>query len=210
MFKTIKQSFLLLCIAMLAFAVNAADFTDGKHYQTIENDKSETPKVTEFFSFYCPHCYQFEPIAMALEESLPKGAEFEKSHVNFLQGLPAQVQSNLSYAYIIAQQAGKEQQVTAQIFDSIHQKKAELSDIKDVKKLLELNGISEKDFDQSMSSMLVIAAEQKMQEQQELFGKLGALSGVPTFIVNDKYKINMREVKSQADLEALVKYLLAK
>ncbi|NOU51867.1 thiol:disulfide interchange protein DsbA/DsbL [Pseudoalteromonas sp. JBTF-M23] len=210
MFKTIKQSLLLLVIPLLTFAVNAADFTDGKHYQTIENAKSETPKVTEFFSFYCPHCYQFEPIAIALENSLPEGAEFEKSHVNFLGGLPAQVQSNLSYAYIIAQQAGKGKQVAAQIFDSIHKKKANLAEIKDVKKLLELNGISEKEFDQSMSSMLVIAAEKKMQEQQELFGKLGALTGVPTFIVNDKYKINVRELKSQAELESLVKYLLEK
>ncbi|BBN80254.1 thiol:disulfide interchange protein [Pseudoalteromonas sp. A25] len=210
MFKTIKQSLLLLFIPMLAFAVNAADFADGKHYQTIDNKKSDTPKVTEFFSFYCPHCYQFEPVALALEQNLPKGATFEKSHVNFLGGLPAQVQSNLSYAYIIAQQFGKEKQVAAQIFESIHQKKVNFSDIKDVKKLLELNGISEKEFDQSMSSMLVIAAEKKMQDQQELFGKLGALSGVPTFIVSDKYKINMKELKSQAELESLVKYLLEK
>ncbi|CAM4287427.1 thiol:disulfide interchange protein DsbA/DsbL [Pseudoalteromonas byunsanensis] len=210
MFKTIKQSLLIMCLPLLAFAVNAADFSDGKHYQTIENKKSETPKVTEFFSFYCPHCYQFEPVALSLEASLPEGAEFEKSHVNFLGGASAQVQSNLSYAYIIAKQAGKEKEVAAQIFESIHMKKADLHDIKDVKQLLALNGISEKQFDDSLSSMLVIAQEKQMQDQQELFSKLGALKGVPTFIVNDKYKVNMKEIKSQAELEELVKYLLQK
>jgi thiol:disulfide interchange protein DsbA len=210
MFKIIKQSLLILCIPLMAFAASAAEFVDGTHFKTLDNPKSTNAKVTEFFSFYCPHCYQFEPIAIALEQGLPKGASFEKSHVNFLGGIPAQVQSNLSYAYIIANQMGKGKEVAADLFDTIHKKGNRLTDIKEVKKLLAGHGISEAQFEQHLSSMLVIAQEKKMQDQQEHFGKIGALTGVPTFIVNDKYQVNMRSLKSQQELNELVKHLLEK
>jgi thiol:disulfide interchange protein DsbA len=209
MLKALKLSILLLCMPLLVMAAEF-DFKEGVHYQTLTTQKSEQAKVTEFFSFYCPHCFRFEPVAKALEQSLPEGAVFEKSHVNFLGGLPAQVQSNLSYAYIVAKQMGKGDEIAAKIFDSIHVKKAPLNDIKDVKKLLDINGINEKQFDAALASMPVIAAEKLMQDEQERFSKAGALSGVPTFIVSDKYKVNTNSLKSQEQFNALVKHLLAK
>lgn len=205
MLKKLKLSLLLLC---LPFAALAADFKAGDQYTVLDIEKSNTPQVTEFFSFYCPHCFKFEPVAKALEKSLPAGAEFVKSHVNFLGGLSPQVQSNLSYAYIIAKQNGKGEQVADQIFKSIHVQRAPLDNIKDVKQLLELNGIDNAKFDQEIASMPVIAAERAMQDKQNKFSKLGALTGVPTFIVNDKYKININTIKSQQQLDELVAFLL--
>ncbi|MDB2355684.1 MULTISPECIES: thiol:disulfide interchange protein DsbA/DsbL [unclassified Pseudoalteromonas] len=205
MLKKLKLSLLLLC---LPFAALAADFKAGDQYTVLDIEKSSTPQVTEFFSFYCPHCFKFEPVAKALEKSLPSGAEFVKSHVNFLGGLSPQVQSNLSYAYIIAKQNGKGEQVADQIFKSIHVQRAPLDNIKDVKQLLELNGIDNAKFDQEIASMPVIAAERAMQDKQKKFSKLGALTGVPTFIVNDKYKININTIKSQQQLDELVAFLL--
>ncbi|MCF2911101.1 thiol:disulfide interchange protein DsbA/DsbL [Pseudoalteromonas sp. DL2-H2.2] len=207
MLKSIKVALIALCMPVLAMA---ADFTDGKHYQTLTTAKSDSAKVTEFFSYYCPHCFQFEPVAKALEKNLPAGAVFEKSHVNFLGGLSPQVQSYLSYAYIIAKHHGKAQQVSDQIFNTIHVQQVQLKDLKDIKKLLEANGISGEQFDAAMASMPVISAEKAMVEKQDTFSKAGALTGVPTFIVNDKYKINLRELSSQAELDELVKHLLEK
>jgi thiol:disulfide interchange protein DsbA len=207
MLKKIQLSILLFCFPLFAMA---ADFTDGKHYQTLTTDKSSSSKVTEFFSFYCPHCFKFEPIAKALADNLPEGAVFEKSHVNFLGGLPAQVQSNLSYAYIIAKSVGKGDEIAAKLFDSIHVKKVSLDNITDLKTLLEVNGITGAQFDAALSTLPIISKEAAMQAAQERFSKAGALKGVPTFIVNDKYKINVKEVQSQEELNELVKYLLKK
>lgn len=203
MFKALKLSFLILCLPLIVLAADT-EFKEGVHYQTLTTDKSKQAKVAEFFSFYCPHCFRFEPVAKALERSLPKDTVFEKNHVNFLGGLPAQVQSNLSYAYIVAKQMGRGDEIAAKIFDSIHVKKAPLTDIKDVKALLDINGIKPKQFDAALASMPVIAAEKLMQDEQERFSKAGALSGVPTFIVSDKFKINTNSLKSQEQLNALV------
>jgi thiol:disulfide interchange protein DsbA len=57
--------------------------------------------------------------------------------------------------------------------------------------------------------MPIIAAEQAMQDTQNKYSKLGALTGVPTFIVNDKYKININTIKNQQELDELIAFLLA-
>lgn len=206
MFKKLKLSLLLLC---LPFAALAAQFEVDNQYTVIDVDKSKSPQVTEFFSFYCPHCFKFEPVAKAIEKGLPEGAEFIKNHVNFLGGVSPQAQSNLSFAYLIAKQHGQAQSISDQIFKSIHVQRAPLTEMKDVKKLLEVNGIDSATFDQEIASMPVISAEQAMQNKQNKYSKLGALTGVPTFIVNDKYKINLNTIKNQKELDELVAFLLA-
>ncbi|MEJ6475995.1 thiol:disulfide interchange protein DsbA/DsbL [Pseudoalteromonas piscicida] len=207
MLKKLRIALIALCLPVVAMA---SDFTEGEHYTTLTTEQSKDQKVTEFFSFYCPHCFRFEPIAKAIEQNLPEGAHFEKSHVNFLRGVPAETQSNLSYAYIIAEQEGKANLIAEKIFHAIHLEGNKLLEIKDLKTLMELNGISAKQFDQAVTSMPVISAENKMLEAQEKFSDAGALTGVPTFIVNDKYRIEMKGLKSQAQLDELIAYLLKK
>lgn len=205
MLKKLKLSLLILC---LPFAAMAADFKAGDNYTVLDIEKSKTPQVTEFFSFYCQHCFKFEVVAKAMEKSLPAGTEFVKNHVNFLGGLSPQIQSNLSYAYIIAKQHNKGEQVADQIFQSIHVQRAPLDNIKDVKALLDVNGIDSDTFDKDIASMPVISAEKAMQDKQNKYSQIGALTGVPTFIVNDKYKININTIKSQQQLDELVAFLL--
>ena len=169
MFKKLKLSLLILCLPFAAFA---ADFEAGNQYEVLKVEKSATPQVTEFFSFYCPHCFKFEPVAKALTAALPEGTEFVKNHVNFLGGVSKQTQSNLSYAYLIAKQQGKGEQVADQIFHSIHVQRAPLQNIKDVKALLATNGISNEVFDTEIASMPVISAEKAMQDKQNKYSKI--------------------------------------
>ena len=75
-----KKIWLALAGMILAFSASAAQFTDGKQYITLEKPVAGEPQVLEFFSFYCPHCYQFEQVPVAdatsairLNEGLPFG-----------------------------------------------------------------------------------------------------------------------------------------
>lgn len=206
MLKKLKLSLIILCLPFAAFA---AQFEADNQYSVIDVDKSAEPNVTEFFSFYCPHCFQFEPVAKAIEKNLPEGTEFIKNHVNFLGGVSPQAQSNLSFAYLIAKKHGQAHNISDQIFKSIHVQHAPLMKMKDVKKLLEVNGIDNATFDQELASMPIIAAERTMRDKQNKYSKLRALTGVPTFIVNDKYKINLNNIKNQQELDELVTFLLA-
>ncbi|MFY8273781.1 thiol:disulfide interchange protein DsbA/DsbL [Pseudoalteromonas sp. SSDWG2] len=206
MIKTLTRSLILLCLPLAAFA---AEFKAGEHYQVLESEASKTDKVTEFFSFYCPHCFKLEPIVGALESSLPEGVPLEKSHVNFLR-IDKAAQNRLTSAYLIAQQEGKGEEVAAAIFNSIHMQREPLQTQESVEQLLANVGISAEKYAMLSSSMPVISGEQAAIAAQEKFTKLGALTGVPTIIVNDKYKVQVHTLRSQQELNELVKHLLEK
>ena len=61
-----KKLFAVLAIFAISVSAHAAQFKAGKNYRVLNNEASKNPTVTEFFSFYCPHCAQFEPIILKL------------------------------------------------------------------------------------------------------------------------------------------------
>jgi thiol:disulfide interchange protein DsbA len=117
----------------------------------------------------------------------------------------------LSTAYLIAKQVGKGNEASSAIFDSIHQKRQRPNSLNDIRELFVLEKVMTGEaFDQLASNIMVIGQEQFMVEQQERFSKLNALTGVPTFIVNDIYRVELKSVKSYDELKALIEYLLKK
>ncbi|ATC97534.1 MAG: thiol:disulfide interchange protein DsbA/DsbL [Pseudoalteromonas spongiae] len=206
-----KKLFLIVALIFpLALFAKEFTFEEGKHFSRIKTEKSEKPQVTEFFSYYCPHCYNFEMIAQRLNKELPADT-FVKSHVNFLNGIDPKTQSLLSVGYLVAKQAGKASEASDAIFSFIHRNRGSFATIGDVRRLFVLNDIvTEEKFDQLAGSMAIAAQEQYMVEQQKRFSDLRALTGVPTFIVNDIYRIELTSIKSYDELKALVDYLLEK
>ena len=206
-----KKLFLIvsLFLSSMLFA-EEVKFEEGVHFSRIATDKSQSPQVAEYFSYYCPHCMNFEPIAQRLEQELAKDV-FVKSHVNFLRGVSPQIQSLLSRAYIIAKEAGKGNEASEAIFAYIHRHKGSFATIDDVRRLFTMKELMTAEaFNSAAESMPVLAQEQYMLDQQNRFSNLGALTSVPTFIVNDIYRIELRSIKSYDQLKSLVDYLLKK
>lgn len=84
-----KKIWFALVGVMLAFSAAASSFSDGKQFITLDKTVSGAPKVVEFFSFFCPHCYDFERtyrINQALIDGLPQGVKLTRYHVDFLGG----------------------------------------------------------------------------------------------------------------------------
>lgn len=84
-----KKIWLPLAGLVLAFSASAAQYEDGKQYTTLEKPVAGAPQVLEFFSFFCPHCYQFEEvlhISDNVKKKLPEGVKMTKYHVNFMGG----------------------------------------------------------------------------------------------------------------------------
>ena len=82
-----KKIWLALAGMILAFSATAAQFTDGKQYITLDKPVAGEPQVLEFFSFYCPHCYEFEQVLHVsdnVKKKLPEGTKMTKYHVAFL------------------------------------------------------------------------------------------------------------------------------
>ncbi len=80
-----KKLFALAATLLLSVSAYAAQFKEGVNYTTLKLPLSQKPTVTEFFSFYCPHCFAFEPVIEQLQSELPKDVIFKK-RTRFVHG----------------------------------------------------------------------------------------------------------------------------
>lgn len=84
----LKTVFIALS-ALGAFSTTAMaqDPVANKEYLEVRQVPSAQKEVLEFFSFYCPHCYDFElnyKIPSKVKAGLPEGAVLKQYHVDFL------------------------------------------------------------------------------------------------------------------------------
>ena len=205
MIKLVKA---VLMAATLGLAANAsaAQYEEGKHYETIDARASKKPEVKEFFSFYCPHCNNFEPVVKELKTLLKDGVKFKKSHVDFSGPRDPEIQTILSQGYATDNVLPQKDALVAAVFNHIHGKRARINELADMKDIFVSQGVSAEDFDKYYNSFSVRTMASKMKRDQEYYQQKGALKGVPTFIVNGKYRVilgadsGISDAKSMADL----------
>ncbi len=179
-----KKIWLALAGMILAFSASAAQFTDGKQYITLAKPVQGEPQVLEFFSFYCPHCYQFEHVLHVsdnVKKKLPEGVKMTKYHVEFLGPLGKQ----LSQAWAVAMALGVEDKITAPMFDGI-QKTQTVNNEADIRKVFIDAGVKGEEYDAAWNSFVV----KSLVAQQEKAAADLQLQGVPAMFVNGKYQLN--------------------
>ena len=159
-----KKIWFALMGLVLAFSASAAQFTEGKQYVSLPKPVAGEPQVMEFFSFFCPHCYQFERIYHvndAVKKNLPADTKLVKYHVDFLGGDLGPV---VTQAWAVAMALGVEDKVTVPIFDGI-QKTQTITDPASLKEtFVKAAGISAADYDAAWNSFAVkalVAQQQK-------------------------------------------------
>lgn len=197
-----KKLFTLFSVLMLSWSVNAAQFEQGTHYKVLDVPKSSTPKVTEFFSFYCPHCFKFEPVIDQLKASLPESAKLEKVHVAFM-GSNMAVPMAKSYATMVALDA--EETMVPAMFKQIHQLNAAPKDEQALRQIFIDNGIAGEKFDAAYNSFVVNSMQRGFDKQ---FAQ-STLTGVPGVLVNNKYIVKADKIRSFEEYNQLVNYLLS-
>ncbi|ELI5413563.1 thiol:disulfide interchange protein DsbA/DsbL [Vibrio parahaemolyticus] len=196
-----KKLLALCSTLLLAFSAHAAQFEEGKHYKVLDVEKATKPTVTEFFSFYCPHCYKFESVIENLKPALPKEARFEKVHVAFM-GADMAVPMAKSYATMVS--LGVEDKMVPAMFEQIHQKRQAPKNEDELKKVFTDNGVDGNKFDAAYNSFAVSSMQKRFDKQF----KESTLTGVPGVVVKNKYIVIPNEVRSYAEYSELVNYLL--
>lgn len=209
-----RRVFVAASVLMLtAFAAQADKFVEGTHYEVVAEKATAKAEVKEFFSFYCGHCFRFEPYANKLASQLPEGVELEKVHVDFVQAAAPEVQNAVARAYLVGKSAGQGEKVAAMIFDYIHKKRATFSNEDDIRKLWLVNDLDAKVFDAKINSMPMVTAANTMKTTQNKWSENRVLTSVPMLLINGKYKPKFEALKSEnfeQELNELVTYLLAK
>ncbi|MCF1428981.1 MAG: thiol:disulfide interchange protein DsbA/DsbL [Shewanella sp.] len=200
-----KTMLLVAALLMLPLMSNATDFKEGVHYKVINpGPGSAKPEITEFFSFYCGHCFNFQKnVVPVIKKTLPKGVTFDQTHVEFLGGPMGEL---MSQAYAIAKQLGVLDKIEPALFSAIHEKRQSFNKLDDIRNLFIANGVSGKDFDAAANSFMVNSQVAKMRKDTENAG----IQGVPSLVVNGKYLVMTNNIKSYQDMLDIAYYLAQK
>ncbi len=201
----------LALAALLLTSINAQtlEYKEGVHYKDIKLETSATPSIIEFFSFYCPACYQFEQTVHYLEDYLAP-TKVAKIHVNFLSAAPTKIQDEFSKALILAEKVGFAESFSHAAFHVIHEQNQRFRTPADVWQLVAQVGPSFILYDRLANAPAITEEFEKRQKLMEMLSKMRALTGVPTLVINNRYIPNAKSVSTNQEYFDLVKHLVEK
>jgi thiol:disulfide interchange protein DsbA len=194
---------LFIALVVLPLGLQAATYKEGVNYTIVKQTATDQPEVLEFFSYYCPHCKQFEPLIEALIQELDKNVVIKTSHVNFMGGESGKL---LTRALAAAQLLDVEKKFTSVAFDAVQVQRQAINNEGDIIALFKKAGVSEKEAKSAMDNFVVAGNAAKMDQDFKKF----QIRGVPALIVNGKYQVKTSSVKNIDEFVDLVTYLTQK
>jgi len=205
-----NKIFIALAGILVASCAFASQPDEGKQFTTLNRSVTNVPDVLEFFSFNCPHCYQFEQVvhvADKVNEQLPNNGKVVKYHVDFLPPLGKE----LSHAWAVASALGVEDKITSPLFEAI-QKARSIHDKDDIREVFTEAGVTPEEYDAAWNSFVVKALVVKQEKAAEEL----QLTGVPAMFIKGKYQLNTQGMDTSTtekfvhEYAATIKFLLNK
>ncbi|MEP4888420.1 MAG: thiol:disulfide interchange protein DsbA/DsbL [Aliiglaciecola sp.] len=182
-----------------------AKWKEGTHYQIISDEVSEEPEVLEFFSFWCPHCFNFEPIVEQIKLKLDKDVTFKKVHVNFMRFTSPEIQDAATKALLIGRSMDREEEINSAIFSYIHLQRQLITGTPELRNIFLAKGVDNGEFDKMETSFQINNLLKQNNQTIETYRQ--HLSGVPNFIVNGKYQATVAQGMTRDDIADLVVWL---
>lgn len=174
-------------------SVDSDEIVEGEHYEVVVDAPRRRPgapvTVTEFFSYGCVHCRNFDPLIEDWRKNLSDGATFERAPVAF-----SPEWAMLGQAYLALKQTGALAQNHERLFRAIHDNGRQFLGPGQIADFVDGHGISREAFLEAYSSTEVRRALARNEARQNRLG----ISSVPSLAVADKYRINMDVGRRQA------------
>lgn len=177
-----------------------AKFKAGIHYTILDANKTTTPELTEYFSYFCGHCFSFEKDIRELSSELPTNMVLNKQHISFMGRQFGPIMSSF---FVASKLLGVEDKMTPIIFKRFHQQNILPRTIDDVKLIYLEHGVNAKSLNSALNNF---NTKNQILATDRNFRELG-LTGVPSLVVNGKYLINTSRLDSDAQILEIIKYL---
>lgn len=186
-------------------AVQAADTaTAGKEYIELSNPVAVSQpgkiEVVELFWYGCPHCYAFEPTINPWVEKLPADVNFVRIPAMF--GGIWNVHGQL---FITLEAMGVEHNVHKAVFEAIHGGK-KLATPEEMADFLAGEGIDKGKFLSTYNSFAVKGKVEDAKKKAQAY----QISGVPTMVVNGKYRFDLGSAGGPEGVLSVADQLIAK
>ena len=132
-------------------------------------------------------------------KNLPKNVDFIRQPAIFDEHW-----GNHAKAYFTAEALGVVDKVHSDFFDQVQNKKSKLESENELADFFAAHGVDKDQFHEAYNSFLV---DTKMRQAPQLQQRYG-ITGVPTFIINGKYKTDARTAGSQEKIIEVLDQLI--
>jgi protein dithiol oxidoreductase (disulfide-forming) len=139
-------------------------------------------EVVEFFSWGCPHCYEFYPKLSRWLSTLPKDSSFRRVPV----GLGHPEWEALAKAFYALQSTGDVDRLDSKIFEDIHKNHVWLNDEASITAWVGKHGVDVAKFTAAFRSFGVNISEGQAEQKSIDY----RIPGVPTLAINGKYTVS--------------------
>jgi len=205
------KRFIFLLSGLLVFGVvfnaHAADIDEGIEYQLVsppvrtENDTKI--EIVELFWYGCPHCYQFEPKLDKWKKNLPANVEFVRIPAVFAKRPSWELHAR---AYYTAEFLGVLDKTHGPLFDAIHKRNEKLFTKQALANFFARYGVDKKEF---LETLYSFGVSMKVDRAIDLTNRYG-INGVPTVIVNGRYRTHASLTNGQAGMLKVMDFLISK
>ncbi|MBY4678682.1 thiol:disulfide interchange protein DsbA/DsbL [Marinobacterium arenosum] len=201
------KKMVLVCVAMLMPLVALAEesFQAGKHYielpQAVKTADPAKVEVVEMFGYPCPHCNSFEPVLHSWEQKVAGDVDFKRIPVVF--GRSWEPFARAYYTAELMKVLDKTHQAT---FSAVHVERRRLRSQEDLAELYGKLGVDSDKFNKYFNSFAVNAKLNQGNSKARSY----EITGVPSLVVNGKYRVTAASAGGQAKMLEVVNFLIEK
>ena len=197
---------LALLVPLLApFASAQAALAVGTDYVAIDpplpTDNPAKIEVTEFFSYACPHCSDLNPSIIQWSAKLPADVTFRRMPVNF-----SPFYLLMARLFYSLEAINELQRLDEPAFNAIHVKGLRLIDEKSIQEWVTSQGVDAKKFSDAFKSFGVASKVSRANQ----IAQSAKIQGVPAIMVDGRYLVVGKNIKSHAELLTLTDQVIAK
>ena len=191
----------ICALAFLALSTSLqASIIAGHDYVVLDNPQRQESngkiEVVEFFSWGCPHCYEFYPMLSRWAAALPKDTTLRRVPV----GMGHPEWEALAKAYYALQATGDLNRLDAQIFEDIHKNHVWLYDEQSITAWVGKHGVNVARFAEAFRSFNVNMTAGQAEQRAEDY----RIPGVPTLAIAGKYTVTDTHAKMLSTSDQLI------
>lgn len=216
-YKSIIQKILVL-ISFIVLSVSAHAFTEGTDYVKLETPiPNAQGTLIKVFSYDCPFCYRYEKSVVGpVLEKLNGSLVYKPYHLSTKATYGKE--GSLLFATLMVKDQDNGKAVTDKdsmfskakmaYYQAYHDKKERWDSGADafLQTGLDAAGMSKADYEATQKDPRV----QELLDTWEVSYEVAKIQGVPAFVVNGKYLIYTKNIKSVDSMVELIKELSAK
>lgn len=192
------------CLAACLAHAQPPSYAEGTHYErlpvAVDIEVPGKVEVTEVFSYSCIHCYTLDPLIEEWRGRLADDVVFRRVPAVFNESW-----AQMARVFYAAESLGVLDAVHVPIFQAIHQRGQNLTDPAVAAALFRnMAGVDPDTFDKMFTSFSV---QTRLQQAVGLARAYG-VTGVPTLIVNGKFRIDSKMAGSYPEMLKIADFLI--